>query len=68
MDDDDTMGCPPRIDRRSQPSLANRQQEDVTLQRRSNTEARIMMLRERYIDSEHARLLSAQSYPQMFPA
>ncbi|MFM7117046.1 MAG: hypothetical protein ACKO0N_10460 [Planctomycetota bacterium] len=50
MDDDDTIGSPRRIDRRSQPTFTNqRQQDDATLQRRSDKEARIMMRRS-YVD------------------
>lgn len=50
MGDDDAMGSPRRFDRRSQPTFTNqRQQDDVTLQRRSDKEARIMM-RRCYVD------------------
>lgn len=58
MDDDDAMGG--RIDRRLQPTFANRQQEDVTLQRVCNNEARIMICRECYVDSQIADLLSTR--------
>ena len=53
MGDDDAMGSPRLIDRRSKPKFTSqRQQEDVTLQRRSDKDARIMM-RRCYVDDQH---------------